>query len=1023
MENDDLKNYNVIVDKTIKDIFKFTDLDHIKQLKKNKENDNQKLSEALKALIMEKYPQLVNSISKVIDISNTLNYLKDQKDQITNEATSIEITTEIIKDMEDTKEKIETWTEEYTNLFKLKSIENYNNYNVFENGYTSINYEDLVFSYVEKLRENFDKNDLNNCFVIVFNLIKLNTINNKNNVNINNNQNKLNVITSELFDIVIKHYFDFDFNTNINIDNNTIKNNCNVSYLIILLYLINDNTYLLYESEYYQAINFDTNTNNIFKSVFSPLMEYEDKLIKEIFNIENYNNQNKNIQDADDINIYKYVHLIVKSYSLFIKISFVRIQKFLCYYNIHNILLEYILITDSLDYINMHKKDCIDNNKDVIENYPNDILNLYNILFYDVKNDDKNRVNHYIEKLIINLTDLSSVFNECIKNYIMYVKNLIDKKAIKNLINSDIINNKSNSKYISNLFKFNELFKSINKLENIIGNNYTISDLKKHIEEITIQSLEENHANLFDIVFDINFLENKNKDIINEYKNKEMNDALNVKITSLTNAVYSNTVYTANLRDDYKKQSSVLKKYYFVLFEFIFDDNCYSNIFCKTISNISSYVNNYIYNINSSNNNKSSIFYLNKKLISFYNADFFNSVENKLNNICDKNSSKFQSSYNIIKQFNTSLNDSLTDISKCIFDNYKSDIESSISNLAESVKLECLCNITSKKDSIIIDSYNNIILTNSRSIQETIELLIYYFNQISMLFNCIDSSNKSNIPNRIKNLKKEVLELLIMTYIRLLFNLDSKEIININNQELYKNYKIFYNDYIVLYKLSHDYEITIKNIDNNYINILVNYLKKYKDIILNIDYDNNNNNNEINNTLTNEDKHILDSFINNKNLNLDNNIIYILFKDKEKLNYDSKSLSNKFKTKPFLKEELNFISSDNSIAGFNYNGSLKPFLINKTIDYMNTVNYGEKTNTTSKDKIRNSIKLLDFKIDDNYKSIITENNRISQNNINKTTLSNTVANKFINSNATQNKSNNNSNVNSKVSGYFPFFSK
>ena len=68
--------YDVIVEKTVRDLFKSTPLIQIKKYKMNKEKEIMNKDDELKKLILEKYSSLINSISALEQISSHLSELQ-----------------------------------------------------------------------------------------------------------------------------------------------------------------------------------------------------------------------------------------------------------------------------------------------------------------------------------------------------------------------------------------------------------------------------------------------------------------------------------------------------------------------------------------------------------------------------------------------------------------------------------------------------------------------------------------------------------------------------------------------------------------------------------------------------------------------------------------------------------------------------------------------------------------------------------------------------------------------------------
>lgn len=68
-----MENYDVVIEKTVRDLFKSSNLNQIKKYKYGKDKEISKKDEELRNLILDKYPILVQSISSLEQISNNLN--------------------------------------------------------------------------------------------------------------------------------------------------------------------------------------------------------------------------------------------------------------------------------------------------------------------------------------------------------------------------------------------------------------------------------------------------------------------------------------------------------------------------------------------------------------------------------------------------------------------------------------------------------------------------------------------------------------------------------------------------------------------------------------------------------------------------------------------------------------------------------------------------------------------------------------------------------------------------------------
>ena len=72
-----MENYEVVLAKTVRDLFRSTSLPQIRKYKQNKEKEILKKEEEIKSLILLKYPLLIKSINSFEQISNHLSDLQE----------------------------------------------------------------------------------------------------------------------------------------------------------------------------------------------------------------------------------------------------------------------------------------------------------------------------------------------------------------------------------------------------------------------------------------------------------------------------------------------------------------------------------------------------------------------------------------------------------------------------------------------------------------------------------------------------------------------------------------------------------------------------------------------------------------------------------------------------------------------------------------------------------------------------------------------------------------------------------
>jgi len=79
-----MENYEVVLAKTVRDLFTSTPLNQIRKYKQNKEKEILKKEEEIKSLILEKYPLLIKSINSFEQISNHLSDLQEIRKVLSN---------------------------------------------------------------------------------------------------------------------------------------------------------------------------------------------------------------------------------------------------------------------------------------------------------------------------------------------------------------------------------------------------------------------------------------------------------------------------------------------------------------------------------------------------------------------------------------------------------------------------------------------------------------------------------------------------------------------------------------------------------------------------------------------------------------------------------------------------------------------------------------------------------------------------------------------------------------------------
>jgi hypothetical protein len=125
-----MENYDVVIEKTVRDLFKSGSLYQIKKYKITKEKDVNKKEEEMKKLIMDKYPLLISSISSLEQISKNLHELQQIREEF---GKNVEKLNDIDKDYYHNNDE----NDNKNDLLFLSNIENENYYK----DYNSLMYE------------------------------------------------------------------------------------------------------------------------------------------------------------------------------------------------------------------------------------------------------------------------------------------------------------------------------------------------------------------------------------------------------------------------------------------------------------------------------------------------------------------------------------------------------------------------------------------------------------------------------------------------------------------------------------------------------------------------------------------------------------------------------------------------------------------------------------------------------------------------------------------------------------------
>ena len=581
-----MENYDLIVEKTVKDLFKSNELIQIKKYKLNKEKEISEKDFELKKLILEKYNVLIDSMIDIEEISKHLNQFQEIKNKV---------------------------------IFNLNNL----NFGFLENlGKNSLNLDDQFLKEDFEQEKNeidffeeFDKNykilnkNEKNYENIIENLLNIkNKILNFNNNNINNDEeiNKLkikyNFFLVDLFENILKNFLE-NFNL-ISIENyiNFIDNIYNN------LILNNDSISFFELSEFYLKIIYDENITKIFKNFFEKLnFKFSLQILIKLIILKISQNIYE-LSKIDENNINLNINLIYNFFEILL--TLIKLIKNFCKEKdeiINNNIKEFLFYIQK-EIINNFKNfliiNIIKNNLNIPKIKINILIDFWKKVFEYDNNNNNNNNNNLLEYLnnLLNQNFYHFLFlNKCLEqitniseqifdfyfydnnfNFKVYFKNMNIKENDFFLI-FDSIDKINDEKLKNNLItliekKFNKFIDNLNEkikiqnldldyfniiikiLQNLIENNLIIDEIKNKIDKIS------------EIYFQINL--EKIKNYLNQffylyllYENKllNFNDSNNENI--LTNSLNEIIIFISNFEIKEKKFQIQIFKYFFLIYE------------------------------------------------------------------------------------------------------------------------------------------------------------------------------------------------------------------------------------------------------------------------------------------------------------------------------------------------------------------------------------------------------------------------------------------------------------------------
>ena len=575
-----MENYDLIVEKTVKDLFRSNELIQIKKYKLNKEKEISEKDLELKKLILEKYNVLIDSMIDIEEISKHLNQFQEIKNKV---------------------------------IYNLNNL----NFNFLENlGKNSLNLDDQFlkddFEQKEKNEidffEEFDKNyqilnkNEKNYEIIFENLLniknKILNVNNNNEEELNKLKTKYNFFIVDLFENILKNFLEkFNLisienyiNFIDNIYNNLILNNETISFLEF--------------SEFYLKIIYDENITKIFKNFFEKLnFKFSLQILIKLIILKISQNIYE-LSKIDENNINLNINLIYNFFEILL--TLINLIKNFCKENdeiINNNIKEFLFYIQkeiANNFKNFLIINIIKNNLNIPKIKINILINFWKKIFEYENNNNNNLLEYlnnllnqnfyhflFLNKCLEQITNISEqifdfYFYENNFNFKIYFKNMNIKENDFYLIFDSIYKIKD-EKLKNNLItliekKFNKFIDNLNEkikiqnldldyfniiikiLQNLIENNLIINEIKNKIDKIS------------EIYFQINLEKIKNH--LNEffylyllYENKllNFNDSNNENI--LTNSLNEIIIFISNFEIKEKKFQIQIFKFFYLIYE------------------------------------------------------------------------------------------------------------------------------------------------------------------------------------------------------------------------------------------------------------------------------------------------------------------------------------------------------------------------------------------------------------------------------------------------------------------------
>lgn len=525
-----MEEYKLIVEKTVRDLFKSTSIEHIKNYKNLKETEITNLNNEIKFHVLQKYPLLVDNIASVRCISESLKNLDLLKDEISKKLVKYETSDDIISDSGvKTSDLINTWSNTFYDDFH-NLISNNNNKNQSSNicnkdkyfcwdeqkecsilqikapdndskydklyllkvsglvnslSTTILNEKltlpqeiDRLFNIVEEVRISFS---IDKFTYTLFGIINLN-----NNIVLYSDKTKRNLILSELIDCFFKNEFNRDYSNSeitdkfeslLNLD--TI-NQCFLS-IFSLITCAKDNQKIFYHSEFYQTLVSDDKINTLFYEIFHEITEMNLEIVTLInnHNYDKYSSHSVNLKNT----LVGFIQNIINTVSMQVKLLLIIFHKELVENRFKQMIIIFLQMMLIKEIFSTKSNKVILTNTNKGLDFTNQpfisslIIYLYSNGLSTISStfilDELEEENSLIKTILKTICDK---FINCLEKYFNYFKTVVNKNSVDLIL-------ENNDEKRKNSYEFSLFADILKQSENIINHFNEIYSNEKNDED------------------------------------------------------------------------------------------------------------------------------------------------------------------------------------------------------------------------------------------------------------------------------------------------------------------------------------------------------------------------------------------------------------------------------------------------------------------------------------------------------------------------------------------------------------